>query len=305
MDHDVQLFNEQLRYVEKIIEETNEFDNIIYEFIDEPTLYKCNALKIYNWISALIDKAIEVEDRLPKKHMLAQQLEFGVSFADDDRVAVTVVQYIEGLARQVGGTLALNNVYCFDKPIELNETAVLPDWFECDPVIASRLEAWEFMVGGGAAFNQLNGYFNVRDPEGTDETNYRILDGLVKLRTFMESLDYTGMTRDVDTVRKVTGHANINMISEKGKQYVMYIHHGSLNYGSIYRSHYVPDIGRFSPVVTMDIPEGEYEVTFIEPATLSVIETQTITCKNEKTDLACPGYETDIAIKIINNTCKG
>ena len=299
MDHDERLFVRQLEYVEKIIVETNEFDNVIYEFIDEPTLFRCNSLRVYKWISALVDKAIEAERRLPKKHMLAQQLEFGVSFADDDRVAVTVTQYIEGLSRQVGGTLGLNNVYCFDKPIELNETAVLPDWFlKCDPVVSSRSEAWEFMVGGGAAFNQLNGYFCVRNPEGKDKTNYVILDALDKLRTFMEGLDYVNMTRDFSIIKGVSCHANISVISEKGKQYAMYMHHGSLNYGSIRRSYYIPGSGKFAPIITLDMEKGGYEVTFIEPKTLKVVEKRAITCNGGEFDLPCPEYENDIAILI-------
>ena len=299
MDHDKRLFARQLDYIEKLIVETNEFDNVIYEFIDEPTLFLCNEQRVCKWISAHIDKAIEVEARLPKKHMLAQQLEFGVSYADDDRVAVTVTQYIEGLARQVGGLLALNNVYCFNKPIELNETAVLPGWFQrCDPVASSRSEAWEFMVGGGAAFNQLNGYFNVSNPEGKNETNYAILDGLDKLRTFMENLDYVNMTRDVSTIMGVSCHANINLISEKGKKYAMYMHHGSLNYGSIRRSHYIPGNGKFAPVITLDLQKGEYEVAFIEPKTLKVVEKRVITCDGGEFDLQCPEYEVDIAILV-------
>ena len=299
MDHDKQLFARQLEYVEKLIVETNGFDNVIYEFIDEPTLFLCNEQRVNKWINALIDKAIETEEKLPKKHMLAQQLEFGVSFADDDRVAVTVTQYIEGLARQVGGTLALNNVYCFNKPIELNETAVLPDWFlKCDPVAASRSEAWEFMVGGGAAFNQLNGYFNIHNPDGKNETNFTILDGLLKLRTFMEGLDYVNMTRDNSIVKGVSCHANINAISEKGKRYALYMHHGSLNYGSIRRSYYVPGSGKFASIVTLDLGKGNYEVTFIEPRTLKVMEKRPIACAGGEFDLSCPEYEVDIAISI-------
>jgi len=298
MDHDERLFKEQLRYVEKLIEQTNEFDNVIYEFIDEPTLFRCDSQRVFKWISALIDKSVEVEKRLPKKHMLAQQLEFGVSFADDDRVALTVTQYIEGLARQVGGLLALNNVYCYNKPIELNETAVLPDWFKCDPVTSSRIESWEFMVGGGAGFNQLNGYFCVSNPEGKNETNYVILEGLKRLRTFVEGLDYIHMTRDVDTVKRVTCSANLSAISEKGKQYAMYMHHSLLNFGNFYRTHYVPNIGKFSPVITMELAQGGYDISFIDPKTLTTLESRKFTCDGGETDIQCPEYETDVAILI-------
>ena len=296
---DKKLFDFQLKYVEKIIVETNMFDNIIFEFIDEPTLYLSIASKTYNWISGLIDKAVETESKLPKKHMLAQQLEFGVDFCDDDRVAVITTQYIEGNARQVGGLLALNNTYCYKKPIEMNETAFVNIWYDTCLVPTTRLEAWEFMIGGGAAFNQLNGFFTVSNPGGTDEINQKVFLQLKNLRIFMESFNYVSMTRDKETVRAVSVSANINVISEKGKQYAMYMHHSHLNYGEFAGTYYIPNIGVYEPVITAVIEKGEYIISFIEPETLRVIEEWRLASDGAEIDIKCPKYTLDIAIKII------
>jgi len=292
------IFGAQLSYVEKLITETNDFDNLIYEFIDEPTLFRSNAHKAYNWISALIDRAVEAEDKLPKKHMLAQQLEFGIDFCDDDRLAIITSQYIEVGTRQVGGILALDNVYCNEKPIEMNETAFVNVWYTTEMIARTRLEAWEFMVGGGAAFNQLNGYFTVANPGGENELNHKVLAGLRDLRTFMEGFDYAAMTRDLETVQGISIPANINVISEKGKRYVMYMHHSHLNYGEYHGTYYVPAYGEYAPVIAMRLPEGAYTVTFIEPETLRVIEERRLVCGGGETELACPRYALDIAVKI-------
>ena len=293
------LYDVQLKLVEKLIVETNKFDNIIYEFIDEPTLYLSVASKAYNWISGLIDKAIETENKLPKKHMLAQQLEYGVDFCDDDRVAVITSQYIESNARQVGGISALNNVYCYEKPIEMNETAFVNRWYNTDLVPITRLEAWEFMIGGGAAFNQLSGFFTVSNPGGRDKVNHLVFLGLKNLRAFMESFNYISMRRDRETVRRVNMAANINAISEKGKQYVMYMHHSHLNYGEFAGTYYIPNSGVYEPVITAAIEKGKYTVTFIEPETLKVIEERKLVSGGGEMEIKCPKYTLDIAIKII------
>jgi len=295
------LFDVQLKYVEKIIVETNMFDNVIYEFIDEPTLYLSIASRAYNWISSLVDKAIETEDSLPKKHLLAQQLEFGVDFCDDDRVAVITTQYIEANARQVGGILALNNAYCYEKPIEMNETAFVNIWYNTDLVPTTRLEAWEFMIAGGAAINQLNGFFTVDNPTGNDRINKTVFMQLKNLRTFMESLDYISMRRDRETIKRVTGAVNIHAISEKGKQYAMYMHHSHLNYGEFTETYYIPNRGVFEDVITAIIEKGSYKVTFIEPETLKVIEERPLVCDGGETEIKCPQYTLDIAIKIITD----
>ena len=296
---DERLVREQLRYIEKLIVETNRYDNVIYEFIDEPTLFLTPSQKAYAWINALIGKAVETEELLPKKHMLAQQLEIGVDFCGDDRVALIVTQYILMGARQVGGVPALNNCYEFNKPIEINETAYIASWIKEDsadlPAI-SRLEAWEFMVGGGAAFNQLNGYFTVPNPSGENAVNRKVLQGLKNLRAFLESFDFVKMTRDRKTVRRVSAGASVNAMSETGRQYAIYMHHSfpSIAGGSWYE----PNYGAYAPVITLLLDAGDYAVAFVEPETLKVLKEVSVSSSGAEVDIACPEYALDIAVKI-------
>jgi hypothetical protein len=293
------LAGEQLRYVEKIVLETNEFDNVIYEIIDEPSLGKTQPPpnKINPWISEHFNLIINTESKLPKKHIIAQQLEVGVDFCGDDRLALIVTQYIGVSSFQIGGPPALNNCYVFNKPIELNETAYVPSWYDRDHEAISRLESWEFMIGGGAGFNQLNGYFVPSNPSGENENNLKILTGFRHLRTFLESFDFVKMTRDMNTVRKLSIGASINMISEKGRQYAMYIHHSFpiLNWGTYYE----PNYGVYEPVLTLRLEKGDYAVTFVEPATLKTLKEITLTSEGKEITVSCPRYTLDLAVKII------
>ena len=292
------LVKEQLRFIEKIMVETNEFDNVIYEFVDEPTLMLTPSHKAYHWIERQVEKAIEVEDALPKRHLLAQQLEIGVDFAPDDRVAVIVTQYLQLNSRQVGGMAALDSCYAYNKPIELNETAYVPSWYDRDHEDISRLEAWEFMIGGGAAFNQLNGYFQASDPSGDNEVNRKLLAGLKNLRTFMESFDYVKMTRNAKDVLKTSVGANINCIAEKGRQYALYMHHSLANQGRFRGTFYEPAYGEYETVVTLKLEKGRYKVAYVEPKTLNVLSESYITSDGGPVELACPRYTLDVAIKI-------
>jgi len=292
------LVKEQLRYIEKLMMETNRYDNVIYEFIDEPTLFLTPSQKAYQWIGTLIARAVEVEDRLPKRHMLAQQLELGVDFCGDDRVALIVTQYIQMGARQVGGVPALDNCYEYNKPIEMNETFYMNSWEKNNLVDISRLEAWEFMAGGGAGFNQLNGYYTVSNPSGEDETNHRVLTGLRNLRAFLEGFDFVKMRRDTSTVRRVSTGARVNMIAEKGKQYAMYMHHSFPCFGDWRGAYYEPNYGEYAPTLTLRLEKGAYRVTFIEPATLKALGEEYIQCDGGDVALPCPAYTLDIAVGI-------
>ena len=295
------IFGAQLSYVEKLITETNDFDNLIYEFIDEPTLFRSNAHKAYNWISALIDRAVEAEDKLPKKHMLAQQLEIGVDYADDDRIALIVTQYVGVASRQIGGVVALNSMYRYGKPIEINESGYVPVWFQEHIEEVSRIEAWEFMIGGGAAYNQLNGYFLPSNPSGDHEMNHKIMRGLKRLRTFLEGFEFAKMTRDNHIVSKVSIGASVNVIAEKGKQYAMYMHHSFPNFGKLYQYYYDPNFGEFEPTLTIKIEKGGYTVTFVDPATLDEIGRAKISSDGGDLKLVCPRYHLDLAVKIISD----
>ncbi|MCL2060839.1 MAG: hypothetical protein FWH01_17570 [Oscillospiraceae bacterium] len=292
------LVREQLKYIEKIVAETNEFDNVIYEFVDEPTLMMTPSRKAYLWIDKMIDAVVALEEKLPKRHMLTQQLEIGVDFCDDERISFIVTQYISANSRQIGGQAALQSCYCYNKPIEMNETAYVPSWYDRDHEAISRLEAWEFMVGGGASFNQLNGYFVSSNPSGDNENNIKILAGLRNLRAFMEGLDFVNMARDTRTVLATSIGAHVSMISQKGRQYAMYIHHSYLNLGRFYGSFYDPRYGEYETELTLALEDGEYDVTFVEPATLNIIGSTKITSAKGEAKLACPRYALDIAIKI-------
>jgi len=243
---------------------------------------------------------IELEEKLPKKHLLAQQLELGVNYSDDDRIAIITTQYIMLSWREVGGVPALQNCYEYNKPIEINETTYICSWVKEDthdvPAL-SRLESWEFMVGGGAAFNQLNGYFLPSNPTGDNELNRKLLSGLRNLRTFIESFDYVMMTRDFSCAKRASIGARVNIISEKGKQYAVYVHHSFPELES--QSYYFPNYGKYAPSLTLQLEKGEYTVTFIEPETLKVLGESTIVSEDGLTVIDCPEYGLDLAIKII------
>jgi hypothetical protein len=89
------------------------------------------------------------------------------------------------------------------------------------------------------------------------------------------------------------------LISEKGKQYAIYIHHSFpvLDSGA----YYVPNYGSYEPTLSVNLIKGSYDVTFIEPGSLNVISEISITStgEDETTAIACPPYTLDLAVKII------
>ena len=100
----------------------------------------------------------------------------------------------------MGGMKALELEYGHNRPIELNETDWYPVWYQGDAIADARVEAWEFIVGGGGSFNNLNGRFTARDPAGNTQDNAQILGTLRNLREFMYSFDFLKMSPNVTFV---------------------------------------------------------------------------------------------------------
>ena len=297
---DSELVARQDAYVRKLTREANSFDNVILEICDEPGHIGTGFELSGPWVAHLADVVVKTERALPKKHLLAQEvdgpLNGPVDFASDPRFTVIVGQYIWGDDQgEMGGMKGLDFKYEDNKPIELNETGYFPLWYAGDRVADSRVEAWEFIVGGGAGFNQLNGLFTVENPAGKSPENERLLCTLGNLKRFMEGFEYVRMAPDKAFVVSGVSHPQYHRaLSEPGKQYALYIHHSSEKVGASYTV--VPGDYREAPVV--NLPPGHYRAEWISPETGSVRGSEDFTHKGGHRALETPAYQIDIALSI-------
>jgi hypothetical protein len=287
----------QKAYVRKLTKEVNEYDNVILEICDEPTTMGTPSPLATEWVSEMADVIVETERSLPKKHLIAQQLETEVDFTADPRIPVIVTQYIQhNQYRQVGGVEALDTEYGHGKPIEMNESAWYPIWYEEHKVEASRVEAWEFMVGGGAAYNHLNGRFTCSDPTGNTPDNLEVLNSLRNLKHFLYRFDFVKMLQDKEFVKSgVPQGAWLRCISEPGRQYALYLHHSRLGRENWW---YVPEPGDYRAELEVELPEGKYALEWILPVTGKAVRKETVAHQGGRFFLVSPRYELDIALSI-------
>jgi hypothetical protein len=287
----------QDRYVAKIVREVNEFDNVILEICDEPTLKGTPALRAVPWIDHLVDIIVKTEAELPKQHLVAQQYMNDVDFTRDDRVPLITTQYIRQASEQVGGVEALDSVYHLQKPIELNETAFYPIWYEGDIEAASRAEAWEFLVGGGAAFNQLNGRFCVPDPAGNTPDNLRVLTSLNHLKNFMAGFAFQEMVGGTSFLLSGLSEGSLARgMSQVGKQYALYIHHSTLKENGVY---YIANPGSYQEDLVLLLPAGRYRADWILPEKNRVLQSIEFEQPGGEKSLSSPFYAFDLALRIL------
>lgn len=288
-------------YVRKIVQEVNSYDNVILEICDEPILFDTPDTLAGPWIRHMINVILETERPMPKKHLIAQQLQGDmdgpVDFSNDPDVRIIVSQYAWAAGDQMGGMKALDYEYGHFKAIELNETDYYPVWYGegNDKVAASRVEAWEFITGGGAGFNQLNGIYSVENPAGKTPDNDQICSSLRALKEYIHSFDYIKMKPDRNLViHGIPEKVFYRVLAEHRKQYSMYIHHGR----RIKDSYYFVTPEKFSERLIIALPKGKYRAEWINPANGSVIRTDLITSEGKNCQLKTPEYSVDIALRI-------
>jgi hypothetical protein len=287
-------------YVRKIAQEVNSFDNVILEICDEPASIGTGVALAGPWVGHLIDVVRDAERGLPKRHLIAQEVEgpFGgpMDFSADPRVSLIVAQYIWGRdGGEMGGMKGLDYKYDLNKLIELNETDYYPRSYRGDKIADSRVEAWEFIVGGGAGFNQLNGLFTATDPAGKTPENDQMLRALANLREFMYSFEFIKMRRDknfvADGLPSGTYH---RALSEPGKQYALYIHHSS----DVRSGSYLAVPGTYKEKRTLRMEAGSYSADWVNPASGAIVSSEKFKHEGGSRTLVTPVYTVDIALRI-------
>lgn len=286
-------------YVRKITQEVNEFNNVILEICDEPGLYGLEESEYNPWINRMIEVIKAAEEQLPHAHLIAQQvcgtLGGAGDFSKDARVQVITGQYVWMTSGgQLGGMKLLDSTYERNKPIELNETSYYPIWYEeGDRVGAVRVEAWEFIVGGGAGYNHLNAFYSTFNSAAHGTGNEQVVSTLKGLADFMHSFDFIKMGAYFIASAVPTG-AFARCLCEPGKQYALYIHHSSL----IKNERYLVQAGKYQEELVLVMPEGGYRAEWIDPASGQILRTDELSHPGGNCKLKTPEYAVDLALRI-------
>jgi hypothetical protein len=147
-------------------------------------------------------------------------------------------------------------------------------------------QAWQFMMAGGAVFNNLDYSFYVGKEDGTGtnkapgggSANFR--KQLAFLRGFIESVDFVKMQPDFDVVAHSPG-MQVQAISEHGKQYAMVF------------------TGVATKSVKLNLPKGKFNFEFVLPYSGKTLKKGFFTQKKSGIyELKMPEFGEMVALKI-------
>ncbi|MBI9070184.1 MAG: hypothetical protein JEY94_01215 [Melioribacteraceae bacterium] len=290
----------QKELVKKIVEELNNYGNVIYEIQNEP--WADNAVKVMrilkthepqsasgdwfkwvetastisiDWQKKMTEIIIETEDNLPYKHLLAQ------NFTNFKYAVETVDSNISIMNFHYAWPEAVLQNYGWEKVIGFDESG-----FSGCSDTAYLKQAWQFILSGGAIFNNLDYSFFVDKEDGTGVNKAtgggspKLRKQLKYLREFIESFDFIKMSPDFNIVYHSPG-VEWNAISEEGKQYAIILN------------------GNKTEWIKLNLPMGTYHYQILNPFEGEIIQTAYLEVNSdEKVKINLPEFEKLLSIKI-------
>lgn len=281
----------------KIVTELNQFDNLYYEICNEPYFGGVTL----EWQHHIAETIAATEKNLPKKHLISRNVANGSAKIDQAHPAVSIYNFHYGFPPD-----AVAQNYGLNKPIGDNETG-----FRGTNDLPYRVEAWAFILAGGALYNNLDYSFVAGREDGTftypasqpGGGNPKFREQLRTLRDFIHAFDFVHMAPAKDLVKgglpngarayALAGGAN-GASPQNPESYAIYI---------------APELKGKTPSsadfptertvrLQLALPKGEYSVEWLDPLHGKRWPQTRITVEAGVPELTSPPHREDIALAL-------
>lgn len=259
--------------VRKIVNELKDYNNLIYEICNEPYFGGVTL----DWQHHIATVISESEKEFPYPHLISQNIANGSAIIHDAHPSVSVFNF-----HYASPPTAVAQNYHLNKVVGDNETG-----FKGNADSTYRKEGWAFIIAGGALYNNLDYSFTADFEDGTFQYPSTQPGGgsdtlrkqLSHLQTFISGFEFLKMKPDSTVIRNRNMMETAQVLAERGKQYAIYI------WGK----------GPFE--IDLAIPEGEYNLTFMNPVTGRTTKAGTL-IGQVNSRITTPPFPEDVAIKI-------
>jgi hypothetical protein len=286
------LVDAQLAFVRKVVTEMKDFDNQYYEVCNEPYF----AGVADDWQRLVAKTVADTERSFPHPHLIARNIANGsAKFRNPDpNVSILNFHYCNP-PDAVGMNDGLNKVVSYD------ETG-----FRGSGDAVYRTHAWQFVLAGGAVYDNLDYSFTADTEDGTAKVEPPTPGGggrelrrqLQVLRKFIDGFDIVRMKPDATVVSPPPTGVTVRALSEPGKKYA--VHFSRLVAGKNAEG---KETGTFSdpqgerPLeVSLKLPDGRYTVEWVDTRTG---QRQTRRGVEHAARLKSPAFSEDVALRVV------
>ena len=296
---DANLYAAQKAAVRRIVRELNEFDNVYFEIQNEPCWNQPGVKdnQEVSFHSGMLAAIRAEEATLPQHHMVAhnftQQL---LTMADDFDIINEHYPIPVPGATIPGAEALLRDQYHRGKILALDETSTVN-------VEQTRLEAWMFLIGGGAIYSGLDAeevVYNLADPSGDTDLGYDIRECVRNAGEYMERFQLTKLRRNPAwVVSGIPTGATLQASANTGQQYVAYLHHGKKLSNQDFQLHYEQiDSSNHNVSLGVALEAGDWRAVWTRPEDLVILDSREFSHTGGTYILPQVTYQADVALSI-------
>ena len=267
----------QVKLVRRIVRELRNFDNVYYEICNEPYFGGVTL----EWQNHIAETIVKAEAKFKNKHLIAQNIANKSKKIENPNPHVSIFNF-----HYAKPPIAVTENYGLNKVIGDDETG-----FAGSEPKPYRLEGWDFIIAGGAVFDNLDYSFTVGHEDGTAKINAPGSGGPVMhkqleiLKDFINSFDFIKMKPDNSVIKGgIPDKATARALVHVGNAYAIYIKGGD------------------EAKLIVELPKGIYKAEWINTKTGKIDKTETFQHKGGNRILPSPKYVDDIALRIRSAT---
>jgi hypothetical protein len=288
---DARLTAVQDRMVRKIVTELNGFDNLNYEICNEPYFGGVTL----EWQHHIAETIAHTESALPQKHLIEQNWANGSKAITDPDPLVSAFNFHYS---RPPDSVAMNRNLRL--PIGNNETG-----FDGPADATYRIQGWDFLMAGGALYNNLDYSFIVGHEDGTFRPPESTPGGgspalrrqLGYLKKFFDEIPFSEMSPMAAADLQGPDGASIRGLEKAGSVYAVYVQHARILPKE--KPRYRTDTAIASRQVGVRLGAGNWMVMWRDTKTGRDVKKKAVQAVPDGlTILQSPPYSEDIALVI-------
>jgi hypothetical protein len=260
--------------VRKIVQELKDFDNLYYEICNEPYFGGVTL----EWQAHIAKTITDAEAGFKYQHLIAQNIANKYKKIANPNPLVSIFNF-----HYAKPPKTVTDNYGLNKVIGDDETG-----FAGSNPKPYRLEGWDFIIAGGAVYDNLDYSFTVGHEDGTATINAPGGGGPVLhkqlgiLSDFINGCNFIKMKPDNTVIKGgVPEKATARALVENGQAYAIYINGGN------------------EAQLRVDLPEGRYRAQWLNTKTGKIDKEEIFEHASGTQILKSPHYQDDIALGIL------
>ncbi len=261
--------------VQRIVEALKDFDNVYYEICNEPYFGGVTP----EWQAHIAETIVKAESGFTDKHLIAQNIANGSQKIENANPRVSIFNF-----HYAKPPVAVIQNYALNRVIGDDETGFAGE----ERVKPYRLEGWDFIIGGGAVYDNLDYSFTTGHEDGIADINapggggQELRKQLQILAKFMQGLDFVRMRPGGSFIKgDLPKGVTVRALVEPGQAYAVYVNGNGL------------------ASLSLDLPAGQYKAEWLNTKTGDVEKTESLTSDRGAHTLQVPNYVDDIALRIV------